>query len=61
MEQNERIKTFIEGFDRILEGGIPQGHIVLVSGTPGTMIPPSFTTPFIIRQSSTGRPACMSL
>jgi KaiC/GvpD/RAD55 family RecA-like ATPase len=37
MEQNERIKTFIEGFDRILEGGIPQGHIVLVSGTPGTM------------------------
>lgn len=32
-----RLKTFIEGFDRILEGGIPQGHTVLVAGTPGTM------------------------
>ncbi|HRR66391.1 MAG TPA: ATPase domain-containing protein [Methanomassiliicoccales archaeon] len=32
-----RLKTYIDGFDRILEGGIPQGHIVLVAGTPGTM------------------------
>jgi KaiC/GvpD/RAD55 family RecA-like ATPase len=32
-----RLRTFIEGFDRILEGGIPQGHVVLVAGTPGTM------------------------
>ena len=32
-----RLKTYIEGFDRILEGGIPQGHIVLLAGTPGTM------------------------
>jgi len=30
-------KTFIKGFDRELGGGIPEGHIVLVSGTPGTM------------------------
>ncbi|MDD1771527.1 MAG: AAA family ATPase, partial [Methanomassiliicoccales archaeon] len=34
---DKRLKTFIEGFDRILEGGIPQGHTVLVAGTPGTM------------------------
>jgi len=32
-----RLKTYSDGFDRILEGGIPQGHIVLVAGTPGTM------------------------
>lgn len=37
MDPNGRLKTYIEGFDRILEGGIPQGHIVLVAGTPGTM------------------------
>jgi len=36
-ESDGRLKTYIEGFDRILEGGIPQGHIVLVAGTPGTM------------------------
>ena len=30
-------KTYIKGFDRELGGGIPEGHIVLISGTPGTM------------------------
>ena len=33
----ERIKTYIERFDQELGGGIPKGHVVLVSGTPGTM------------------------
>ncbi len=33
----EKIKTYIEGFDEILGGGIPTGHVVLVCGTPGTM------------------------
>jgi KaiC/GvpD/RAD55 family RecA-like ATPase len=33
----ERVQTFIKGFDEHLEGGIPKGHVVLVSGTPGTM------------------------
>ena len=37
MSEDERLKTYIEGFDKILEGGIPRGHIVLVTGTPGTM------------------------
>jgi KaiC/GvpD/RAD55 family RecA-like ATPase len=32
----ERIKTYIHGMDEILEGGIPQGHIVLLAGEPGT-------------------------
>ena len=34
---NGRLKTHIDGFDRILEGGVPTGHIVLLAGTPGTM------------------------
>lgn len=33
----ERIKTYVEGFDEVLEGGIPKGHIVLFCGTAGTM------------------------
>ncbi|MCK5024615.1 MAG: AAA family ATPase [Thermoplasmata archaeon] len=31
------IKTYIEGFDNALGGGVPSGHTVLISGTPGTM------------------------
>ena len=30
-------KTFVRGFDEEIEGGIPQGHVVLVAGPPGTM------------------------
>ena len=30
-------KTYIRGFDEEIEGGIPQGHVVLVAGPPGTM------------------------
>ncbi|HEV8594779.1 MAG TPA: ATPase domain-containing protein [Thermoplasmata archaeon] len=33
----ERVKTFVEGLDDLLGGGIPKGHLVLVSGLPGTM------------------------
>jgi len=29
--------TYIKGFDEELGGGIPEYHIILVSGTPGTM------------------------
>ncbi len=31
------IKSYVDGFDEVLAGGIPQGHVVLVSGLPGTM------------------------
>lgn len=34
---NERVKTYVEGFDEVLGGGIPDGSIVLLSGLPGTM------------------------
>ena len=30
-------RTFVEGFDEALDGGIPEGHVVLLSGPPGTM------------------------
>jgi len=30
-------KTYIRGYDEEIEGGIPQGHVVLIAGPPGTM------------------------
>jgi len=33
----KRIKTYIQGLDENMEGGIPEGHIVLISGKSGTM------------------------
>jgi KaiC/GvpD/RAD55 family RecA-like ATPase len=33
----QKIRTYIEGFDEVLDGGIPEGHVVLICGTPGTM------------------------
>ncbi len=32
-----RVRTFVEGLDDTLEGGIPWGHVVLIEGAPGTM------------------------
>lgn len=29
--------TYIAGFDEVFESGIPQGHVVLISGAPGTL------------------------
>jgi len=37
LSEDVRLRTYVEGFDRILEGGIPLGHIVLIAGTPGVM------------------------
>jgi KaiC/GvpD/RAD55 family RecA-like ATPase len=33
----DRVKTYIEGFDEVLGGGIPAGHVVLLAGPSGTM------------------------
>ena len=33
----DRVKTHIQGFDEAIGGGVPKGHVVLVSGSPGTM------------------------
>jgi len=32
-----RIPTYVKGLDERLGGGIPQGHIVLISGPPGSL------------------------
>lgn len=32
-----QVPTFVEGLDAALGGGIPQGHVVLLHGSPGTM------------------------
>lgn len=32
-----RVKTYIQGLDEQMSGGIPKGHVVLLSGMPGTM------------------------
>lgn len=31
------LKTYIRGFDDEIGGGIPMGHVVLITGSPGTM------------------------
>jgi len=38
-DKNEitRVKTYINGLDENIQGGIPEGHITLVSGAAGTM------------------------
>jgi len=33
----ERVKTYIEGLDERLQGGIPAGSVILLVGEPGTM------------------------
>lgn len=33
----DKVKTYVEGFDDFLDGGIPKGSLVLICGTPGTM------------------------
>lgn len=32
-----RIRTYVDGLDETLGGGIPWGHVVLIEGSPGTM------------------------
>ncbi len=32
----QKLRTMIEGFDDISQGGLPIGRTTLVSGTPGT-------------------------
>ncbi|HYS71991.1 MAG TPA: ATPase domain-containing protein [Thermoplasmata archaeon] len=32
-----RVRTFVEGFDDALEGGIPAGHVVILAGPSGSM------------------------
>ena len=36
-KMKEKIRTCIPGLDDLMSGGIPRGHVVLISGLPGTM------------------------
>lgn len=36
-EKIKRIKTYIKGIDENIEGGVPEGHLVLIAGSSGTM------------------------
>ena len=36
MKKIKKSKTYIEGFDKLIEGGFNYGSSVLISGTPGT-------------------------
>lgn len=36
-KQIKRVKTYIQGLDEQMEGGVPQSHVVLVCGVSGTM------------------------
>jgi KaiC/GvpD/RAD55 family RecA-like ATPase len=36
-EDIKRVPLYVQGLDENLQGGVPQGHIVLVSGSAGTM------------------------
>jgi len=36
MIQTERVPTGIEGLDRLIEGGLPKGRSILITGEPGT-------------------------
>jgi circadian clock protein KaiC len=37
MSESKRVLTYIEGLDDTLGGGLPAGHVILLSGLPGTM------------------------
>jgi circadian clock protein KaiC len=35
--ETKKVSTYIDGLDEVLGGGLPAGHVILVSGLPGTM------------------------
>ena len=36
-DASNRIPTYVNGLDQQMQGGIPQGHIVLLAGVSGSM------------------------
>ncbi|MFH1211548.1 MAG: ATPase domain-containing protein [Candidatus Woesearchaeota archaeon] len=52
----KRIKTYIEGYDQHLEGGIPAGHVVLVTGPAGSM-KSSFCFNILFNEAKAGKTA----
>ncbi|NQU98215.1 hypothetical protein HQ533_02005 [Candidatus Woesearchaeota archaeon] len=54
VEEIERVKTYIQGFDEALQGGIPKGHLILISGTAGSM-KSSLTFNILFNEAKAGR------
>ena len=59
-EDIERIKTYIEGLDDQMQGGIPKDHITLFSGTAGTM-KSSLTFNILFNEALHNKRNCMYL
>jgi len=36
-QQEERVQTYVKGFDELIDGGVPTNSVVLISGLAGTM------------------------
>jgi circadian clock protein KaiC len=60
MVMDERVKTYVDGLDDILGGGVPGGHLVLVSGLPGTM-KSSFTYSILYNNARYGNVSALYL
>ncbi len=54
-ESSERIKTGIQGFDELIEGGLPRNSLIMLSGTAGTG-KTTFAMEFLIRGAEQGEP-----
>ena len=50
-DDSGRVRTFVDGLDEALGGGIPKGSIVVIEGTPGTM-KSSFAGSLLIRNAA---------
>jgi len=50
----KRVKTYIQGLDEALQGGIPEKHVVLISGTAGSM-KSSFAFNMMYNEARNGR------
>lgn len=58
--QMVRVRTYVEGLDDILEGGLPRGHVVLIEGAPGTM-KSSFAFTVLLHNASKAGLHCLYL
>lgn len=50
-----KVKTFIPGFDEVVDGGVPENHLVLLTGSPGTG-KTIFATQFLVNGALAGEP-----
>lgn len=51
----DRVRTFVDGLDAALGGGLPPGHVILVAGPPGSM-KTSLALHILHRNAAAGHP-----